>query len=88
MNNYRIVLDIVFGFLILLAGFTAGAIVTDAKMSTHLNDQITSMKAEISALKEKETYLVGRLHAVHGIGSSECKDGKYYFLREGKKNNL
>ena len=80
----------VMAFVIFLAGFFGGAVVADVQNKKYaVKDERTCPHVQqIAQLKAQEIYLVGRLHALHGIDSSEYKGGEYSFWRNGKKNKL
>ena len=62
--------------------FFAGALMGNHQATKYYVGEISSIVGEISSIKEefseKERYLVGRLHAIHGISSSEEIKGEYY----------
>ena len=76
---------IIFFFVGWTVMFFAGALMGDHQSTKYYEKEISSIKKEFT---EKETYLVGRLHAMHGISSSEEIKGEYYFYRNGQKIKL
>jgi hypothetical protein len=76
---------IMFFFLGWVAMFFSGALMGNNQATKYYEKETTRIKQEFT---EKEMYLVGRLHAMHGIPSSEISNGEYYFYRNGKKCKL
>lgn len=72
---------IVIIFMLCIIAFFGGVVVGDRQAERYF-------QTEIDKLEEGEAYLVGRLHALHGIYESEKHNGKYYYYRNGKKCRL
>jgi hypothetical protein len=76
---------IIFFFVGWIGMFFVGSLIGNNQATKYYGKEISIIK---EACLEKEMYLVGRLHAVHGISSSEEINGEYYFYRNGKKCKL